>query len=128
LIAEQWLGERSELFNVAIQSGAILAIVLILLAPPAESPDALRGARPPRLPGEAHRGVPDHGGGGFSRDPPRMEAAGVRGTRGAGDPHRRDPDPRHRALRRGQTRERHGDLERRVLGRTVPDPGAGLSR
>src|SRR5437016_12686731 len=29
LIAEQWLGERSELFNVAIQSGAILAIVLI---------------------------------------------------------------------------------------------------
>jgi undecaprenyl-diphosphatase len=29
LIAEHWLGERSELFNVAIQSGAILAIVLI---------------------------------------------------------------------------------------------------
>ncbi|HUK00943.1 MAG TPA: undecaprenyl-diphosphate phosphatase [Steroidobacteraceae bacterium] len=29
LIAEQWLGQRSELFNVAIQSGAILAIVLI---------------------------------------------------------------------------------------------------
>src|SRR6184192_3870508 len=29
LIAEQWLGERSELFNVAIQSGAILALVLI---------------------------------------------------------------------------------------------------
>ncbi len=29
LVAEQWLGERSELFNVAIQSGAILAIVLI---------------------------------------------------------------------------------------------------
>jgi undecaprenyl-diphosphatase len=29
LIAEQWLGERSELFNVTIQSGAILAIVLI---------------------------------------------------------------------------------------------------
>ena len=29
LIAEQWLGERSELFNVAIQAGAILAIVLI---------------------------------------------------------------------------------------------------
>jgi undecaprenyl-diphosphatase len=29
LIAERWLGERSELFNVAIQAGAILAIVLI---------------------------------------------------------------------------------------------------
>ncbi|HVO46124.1 MAG TPA: undecaprenyl-diphosphate phosphatase [Steroidobacteraceae bacterium] len=29
LIAEQWLGRRSELFNVAIQAGAILAIVLI---------------------------------------------------------------------------------------------------
>jgi undecaprenyl-diphosphatase len=29
LIAEQFLGERSEMFNVAIQSGAILAIVLI---------------------------------------------------------------------------------------------------
>ncbi len=29
LIAEEWLGERSELFNVAIQAGAILAIVLI---------------------------------------------------------------------------------------------------
>jgi undecaprenyl-diphosphatase len=29
LISEQWLGERSELFNVAIQAGAILAIVLI---------------------------------------------------------------------------------------------------
>jgi undecaprenyl-diphosphatase len=29
LIAERWLGERSELFNVAIQAGAILALVLI---------------------------------------------------------------------------------------------------
>jgi undecaprenyl-diphosphatase len=29
LIAESWLGERSELFNVTIQAGAILAIVLI---------------------------------------------------------------------------------------------------
>ncbi len=29
LIAEHWLGARSELFNVAIQAGAILAIVLI---------------------------------------------------------------------------------------------------
>lgn len=29
LIAEHWLGERSELFNVAIQAGAILAVVLI---------------------------------------------------------------------------------------------------
>ncbi len=29
LVAEHWLGERSEFFNVAIQSGAILAIVLI---------------------------------------------------------------------------------------------------
>jgi len=29
LISEKWLGERSELFNVAIQAGAILAIVLI---------------------------------------------------------------------------------------------------
>jgi undecaprenyl-diphosphatase len=29
LIAEHWLGHRSDLFNVAIQAGAILAIVLI---------------------------------------------------------------------------------------------------
>jgi undecaprenyl-diphosphatase len=29
LVAENWLGHRSELFNVAIQAGAILAIVLI---------------------------------------------------------------------------------------------------
>lgn len=29
LIAEQWLGARSALFNVAIQAGAILAVVLI---------------------------------------------------------------------------------------------------
>src|SRR5437016_12407160 len=29
LIAERWLGWRSELFNVAIQAGAILALVLI---------------------------------------------------------------------------------------------------
>src|SRR5262245_23221514 len=29
LIAEQWLGRRSDLFNVAIQAGAILAVVLI---------------------------------------------------------------------------------------------------
>jgi len=29
LIAERWLGQRSELFNVSIQAGAILAIVLI---------------------------------------------------------------------------------------------------
>ena len=29
LIAEHWLGARSDLFNIAIQSGAILAVVLI---------------------------------------------------------------------------------------------------
>jgi undecaprenyl-diphosphatase len=29
LIAEHWLGQRTELFNVAIQAGAILAVVLI---------------------------------------------------------------------------------------------------
>jgi undecaprenyl-diphosphatase len=29
LIAEHWLGERSDLFNVAIQAGAILAVVFI---------------------------------------------------------------------------------------------------
>jgi undecaprenyl-diphosphatase len=29
LIAERWLGHRSDLFNIAIQAGAILAIVLI---------------------------------------------------------------------------------------------------
>lgn len=29
LIAEHWLGHRSDLFNIAIQSGAILAVVLI---------------------------------------------------------------------------------------------------
>jgi undecaprenyl-diphosphatase len=29
LIAQHWLGERSDLFNIAIQSGAMLAVVLI---------------------------------------------------------------------------------------------------
>ena len=29
LVAERWLGARSEMFNVVIQAGAILAIVLI---------------------------------------------------------------------------------------------------
>ncbi|MET0581899.1 MAG: undecaprenyl-diphosphate phosphatase [Pseudoxanthomonas sp.] len=29
LIAERWLGERSDLFNIGIQAGAILAVVLI---------------------------------------------------------------------------------------------------
>ena len=29
LIAERWLGQRSELFNISIQAGAILAVVLI---------------------------------------------------------------------------------------------------
>src|SRR5579862_5690149 len=29
LVTEHWLGERSELFNVAIQAGAILAVVFI---------------------------------------------------------------------------------------------------
>ena len=29
LIAERWLGHRSDLFNISIQAGAILAVVLI---------------------------------------------------------------------------------------------------
>src|ERR1700756_3535808 len=29
LIAEHWLGARSDLFNIAIQSGAILAVIVI---------------------------------------------------------------------------------------------------
>ena len=29
LIAEHWLGQRSEMFNVVIQSGAILAVTII---------------------------------------------------------------------------------------------------
>ncbi|HKY86695.1 MAG TPA: undecaprenyl-diphosphate phosphatase, partial [Pseudorhodoplanes sp.] len=29
LIAQHWLGERSDLFNIAIQSGAMLAVVVI---------------------------------------------------------------------------------------------------
>ena len=32
LIAEHWLGKRSDLFNIAIQAGAILAVVLIYRA------------------------------------------------------------------------------------------------
>jgi undecaprenyl-diphosphatase len=32
LIAERWLGHRSDLFNIAIQAGAILAVVLIYRA------------------------------------------------------------------------------------------------
>jgi undecaprenyl-diphosphatase len=33
LIAQHWLGARSELFTVAIQAGAILAVVHLLAAP-----------------------------------------------------------------------------------------------
>ena len=29
LVAEHWLGQRTDLFNVGIQAGAILAVVLI---------------------------------------------------------------------------------------------------
>ena len=30
LIAERWLGARSDFFNIVIQAGAILAVVLVL--------------------------------------------------------------------------------------------------
>src|SRR5688500_11894537 len=57
LIAEHWLGHRSDLFNIAIQAGAILAVVLIYrdrlvqlalaFLRPAQSPGAVYG-QPPR--------------------------------------------------------------------------------
>ena len=57
LIAEHWLGHRSDLFNIAIQAGAILAVVLIYrerlvqlamaFLRPERAPDAVHG-QPPR--------------------------------------------------------------------------------
>lgn len=45
LIAEQWLGHRSELFNIVIQAGAILAVVLIYRQRLWELATGLRDAR-----------------------------------------------------------------------------------
>ena len=57
LIAEHWLGHRSDLFNIAIQAGAILAVALIYrerlvqlglaFLRPASAPEAIHG-QPPR--------------------------------------------------------------------------------
>ena len=57
LIAERWLGARSDLFNIAIQAGAILAVVLIYrerlvqlanaFLRPGQAPEAVHG-QPPR--------------------------------------------------------------------------------
>ena len=57
LIAEHWLGHRSDLFNIAIQAGAILAVVLIYrerlvqlamaFLRPGSAPGAVHG-QPPR--------------------------------------------------------------------------------
>ncbi len=99
LIAERWLGARSDLFNVGIQAGAILAVTLIywrriwhLLTSGA--------IRRPRLPAEAGRGVPDHGGAGPGRGQARLQPArnGHPGGLGAGD--RRRVDARRRTDRR----------------------------
>ena len=57
LIAEQFLGARSDLFNVAIQAGAILAIVLIYQRRLTELLLAYPPAAEPRLPLEAHASV-----------------------------------------------------------------------
>src|SRR5688500_11674694 len=56
LIAEHWLGHRSDLFNIAIQAGAILAVVLIYrerlvqlamaFLRPASAPGAVHGQAP----------------------------------------------------------------------------------
>ena len=57
LIAEHWLGHRSDLFNIAIQAGAILAVALIYrerlvqlglaFVRPDSAPEAIHG-QPPR--------------------------------------------------------------------------------
>ena len=57
LIAEHWLGHRSDLFNIAIQAGAIIAVALIYrerlvqlamaFLRPERTPDAVHG-QPPR--------------------------------------------------------------------------------
>ena len=57
LIAQHWLGQRSDLFNISIQAGAILAVVLIYrerlaqlafaFLRPDRAPDAVHG-QPPR--------------------------------------------------------------------------------
>jgi undecaprenyl pyrophosphate phosphatase UppP len=75
LVAEQWLGARSELFNVAIQAGAILAIVLIYWRRLLALLTALRRPGEPRLPVQAHGGLSDHRGPGAHGHEARLQAA-----------------------------------------------------
>ena len=60
LIAEQWLGARSDLFNIAIQAGAILAVVLIFWRRLFELVTRLDRAGEPRLPRQARARHRDH--------------------------------------------------------------------
>ncbi len=53
LIAEHWLGARSDVFNVVIQAGAILAVVLIYRERLWQLATGLRQTREPRLRAEA---------------------------------------------------------------------------
>ena len=55
LIAEHWLGHRSELFNVVIQAGAILAVVLIYWQRLWQLATGLRDPQQSRLRAEARR-------------------------------------------------------------------------
>jgi undecaprenyl-diphosphatase len=64
LIAEHWLGHRSDLFNIVIQAGAILAVVLVfrerLLQLALGLATVPRGARTARLRDQAGRRLPGH--------------------------------------------------------------------
>ncbi len=57
LIAEHWLGHRSDVFNVVIQAGAILAVVLIYRERLWQLATGLRDPAQPRLRAEARRRI-----------------------------------------------------------------------
>ena len=76
LIAEHWLGARSDTFNVVIQAGAILAVTFIYRARLWRIGDAFRAARESRLRVEARARLPDHGDRRIRRDETRFQVAG----------------------------------------------------
>jgi len=79
LIAEHWLGHRSDLFNIAIQAGAILAVVLIYRRRLWELAGAFLGHRALATP-PASMAIP---AGGHASDP--MPAAPLPDTQNARD-------------------------------------------
>ena len=84
LIAQHWLGQRSELFTVAIQAGAILAVVAIYWRRLWDLTVHLSQAANRRLSVQAADGVRHHGDRRFRRQGDGPGAAGNGGAGGLG--------------------------------------------